>query len=192
MDDRALFGGLAVAAVALYAKGVPQRLYAAIFAGRGTTLGEALPAATLPQSLGGGGGSAGSGSTTPTPTGAIISPAQLATFERSVAVAGPNGAAGTSWLDWCLQYMNTLYTKATGRTAPELTLPTAGAACAAQPLRGGNAPAGAAVCIGSNHIGVSNGDGTYTSAGLVAGSGIGGIVTAPYANNPNYRGWFAP
>lgn len=119
-------------------------------------------------------------------SGAGLGGVDFAAAGNAVIREGTPGG-GSDWLNWCLNWVNRTYQKlGLGKSA--LGAGTALDACNQFSLKPGIAPKGAIVCFDSTepgHIGLSNGNNTYTSAGLIHG----GLAVRDYMSNPNYRGW---
>lgn len=179
---------LTVGAVAatLYNRGVIQGFFGALRGSAPKPFAQApapgqagtAPSGTLPLPSWVGGGTALPGGT------GIIGAGndQLAQAESAVTAGGAPGG-GNDWLDWCLQWADQVRQKVGLSTF--FGVATAGDACGSTRLTSGPAPRGSLVCVGSNHIGVSDGGCTYTSVGIYHG----GPVSLNYCNDKNYRGY---
>jgi hypothetical protein len=179
--NHALAAAAGALALTLYERGVFQSVWAAL---QGPDIGLALGDGAPP----GGGGAATQGIPPPAAQTAAGGLDFAAAGNAVIAQGAPGG--GSDWLNWCLNWVNRTY-QALGHPLAALGAPTAAAACSGLSLRPGVAPKGAIVCFAptppnpDGHIGLANGNNTYTSAGVTHG----GLSVLDYLGNPLYRGW---
>lgn len=178
--NHALVAAAGALALTLYDRGVFKNLWGA------------LQGANVPLNLGSSGGA------TILPPGAppVLPPTPGAGIdwtgaEAAVVAQGPPDGTG-DWLNWCLNFVNRVYSRV-GLSRAALGAPDAATACSELSLQPGIAPKGGIVCFKptatdpQGHIGISNGSNLYTSVGVAHG----GISVLDYISNPNYSGWSA-
>lgn len=171
---------LAFGAVALtaYNRGLIQDAIGALRSG-GTPLAESLGGASSVNISNGG--------ITQTPfaggNDALAAAENATTAEKSPS----------DWLNWCLQWVDDTRARLglSVSTGPGGRAATAANACAQHSLTKGIAPRGASVCFAptptnaAGHIGISQGNCQYMSAGLP-----GGVQVQDYCNNGGYLGYY--
>jgi hypothetical protein len=178
--NHALAAAAGALALTLYDRGVFQSVWSAL---QGQDIALNLGSGAPPA--GGGAQNIGSGQP-PAPAGTAGGGFDFLPTANAVIAQGPPDGTH-DWLNWCLNLVNRTYA-ALGHPLAALGAPTADQACSQLPLKPGIAPKGSIVCFRGNHIGLSNGNNTYTSAGLIHG----GLAVEDYLSNPSYIGSYTP